>query len=97
MTDVQVYLTLGVPGLMVLISALINAGYFVALGGRISSAEARVQSVENRMQGVETRMQALENRTYSFETKLDTRLDLLMGKLFEIDNRLTRVEEQLKR
>ena len=39
---------------------------------------------------------ALNGRMSSLETKFDTKFDLLIGKVFEIDNRLTRVEEQLK-
>jgi hypothetical protein len=46
-------------------------------------------AINGRMGNIESRMQSLEQ-------KFDTRFDLLMGKLFELDNRLTRVEEQLK-
>ena len=39
---------------------------------------------------------ALNARISGLENKFDTRFDLLIGKIFEIDNRLTRVEEQQK-
>jgi hypothetical protein len=75
MTDTQLYLSMGIPGIIVLVGILVNASMFVSLNSRMSA--------------LETRFQALEN-------KFDTRFDLLMGKVIEIDNRLTRVEEQLK-
>ena len=82
MTDTQLYLTIGMPTLAVLIGILVNGGMINVLSGRISSIESRMASLETRFQNV--------------ENKFDTRFDLLMGKVFEIDNRLTRVEEQLK-
>ena len=75
MTDTQLYLAIGIPGLMVLIGMLVNAGFFVALNGRMSALETRFQTLEN---------------------KFDTRFDLLLGKVIELDNRLTRLEERLK-
>ena len=61
---------------------------FVALIGILVNT-AYYLGLNSRMTSLETRLQALEH-------KFDTRFDLLMGKLFEVDNRLTRVEEQLK-
>jgi hypothetical protein len=76
MTDVQLYMTIGIPGGLALLGILVNISYFVTINSRI-------QSLENRLDG----------RIDSLAVKLD----LLLGKVFEIDNRLTRVEEQLKR
>jgi hypothetical protein len=81
-TEKQFYLTVGLPSIAVLIGMLINGGMIMALSGRMSSIESRMAALETRFQNV--------------ENKFDTRFDLLMGKVFEIDNRLTRVEEQLK-
>lgn len=41
-----------------------------------------------------TRISALETRMNNLEQKFDIRFDLLMGKLVELDNRLTRLEEK---
>ena len=86
MTDTQLYLAIGIPSLAVLIGMLVNSGYFVAIKARMGGIESRMTSLEQR----------LDSRIMSLEQKFDTRFDLLMGKLFELDNRLTRVEEQLK-
>ena len=75
MTDLQLYMTIGIPGGLALLGILVNISYFVTINNR-------VQSLENRLDG----------RIDSLAVKMD----LLMGKLFGIDNRLTRVEEQLK-
>ena len=47
-----------------------------------------------RLNSVEVRLYA---RVNSLESKLDTKLDLLTGKVFELDTRLSRIEEQLRR
>ena len=67
---------------MVLIGMLVNAGFFVALDGRMSA--------------IETRMSSLETRFQTMESKFDTRFDLVLGKVFKLVNRLTRLEGRLK-
>jgi hypothetical protein len=42
-------------------------------------------------------MNHVEGRMHNLDTKFDTRFDLLMSKLVDVDNRLTRVEERLER
>jgi hypothetical protein len=80
MTDVQLYMTIGIPSVLALLGILINVSFFMTVNNRI-------QSLENRLDG----------RIDSLAMKFDTRFDLLLGKIFEIDNRLSRVGEQLKR
>jgi hypothetical protein len=80
MTDVQLYMTIGIPSVLALLGILINVSFFLTVNNRI-------QSLENRLDG----------RIDSLAMKFDTRFDLLLGKIFEIDNRLSRVGEQLKR
>ena len=86
MTESQLYLAIGIPSFVALLGMLVNGGYFVAINGRMSGVENRITSLEQR----------IETRIMSLEQKFDTRFDLLMGKVVEMDNRLTRVEEQLK-
>ncbi len=45
---------------------------------------------------INNRIQSLENRLDGRIDSLAARFDLLLGKLVEIDNRLTRVEAQLR-
>ncbi len=71
----------------VLIGILIN-------NSRISDLNSRMSSFESRMNSFENRMNALENRLTTLDHKFDTRFDLLMSKVVEIDNRLTRLEAQ---
>ena len=42
------------------------------------------------------RIGALETRINGLESKLDTKFDLLVGKVIDLDNRLVRLEERLK-
>ncbi|MGA2600335.1 MAG: hypothetical protein ABSH09_25500 [Bryobacteraceae bacterium] len=86
MTDLQLYLAIGVPSVLVLIGMFVNIGYFVTVNARITSLESRL----------DTRIYSLENRLDGRITSIEAKFDLLTGKVIEVDNRLTRIEEQLK-
>ena len=86
MTEQQLYLAIGVPGLLALVGILVNVTLFATLS-------TRIQSLETRLDG---RMDRLESRLDSRLSSLESKFDLLTGKVVELDNRLTRVEEQLK-
>jgi hypothetical protein len=45
---------------------------------------------------INSRLTSLEGRVGALESKVDTKFDLLLGKIFELDNRLSRLEERLK-
>ncbi|MGA2269336.1 MAG: hypothetical protein ABSH44_12775 [Bryobacteraceae bacterium] len=45
-------------------------------------------------QSLSARMNHIETRMHNLDTKFDTRFDLLMSKLVDVDNRLTRLEER---
>ena len=61
-------------------SVLVLVGILVNVGYFVA-INARIQGLETRVDG---RINALE-----------TKFDLLIGKVFELDNRLTRIEEKL--
>ncbi len=86
MTDVQLYLAIVIPSLTVLLGILMNTVLFNNLSTKITSMESRL---DGRMDRQETRLEAL---SASFATKFD----ILTGKVVELDNRLTRLEERLK-
>jgi hypothetical protein len=79
MTEAQVYLTIGMPTLAVLVGILVNVTQFSALNGRLTAIGVR-----------------LDARITALESKFETKFDLLVGKVMEMDNRLTRLEERLK-
>lgn len=43
-----------------------------------------------------SRMSTLDSRMTSLESKFDVRFDMLLSKVVDIDNRLTRLEERLE-
>jgi len=86
MTDSQLYLIIGMPTLAVLVGILVNVSQFAGMNSRFNALEARF---DGRMTSMETRLDA---RMSSLEAKFD----ILVGKVIEVDNRLTRVEERLK-
>ena len=85
LTNQQLYLSIGIPTLTVLITLLVNIGYFVALNTRITSLETRL----------DTRIGALETRLDGRIGSLEAKFEILVGKVIELDNRLVRLEERL--
>jgi len=47
-----------------------------------------------RLNDLNSRFASLETRLSSLEHKFDTRFDLLLSKVIDLDNRLTRIEAQ---
>ena len=73
----------------VLIGILVNNARLGDMFKSIHSLESRMLALENRMTSLENR---LDNRITHLEQKFDLRFDVLLGKIEEIDNRLTRLE-----
>ncbi len=85
MTDVQLYLAIGLP----VFAFLLN----IALGViQTNSLQGRITSVETNMNA---RFASIESNINARFTSLETRFDTLTDKVVDIDNRLTRVEERL--
>ena len=85
MTDVQLYLAIGLP----VFAFLLN----IALGViQTNSLQARITSVETNMHA---RFASIESNLNARFAGLETRFDTLTDKVVDIDNRLTRVEERL--
>ena len=47
-----------------------------------------------RFNDLNSRMATMESRLNSLDNKFDTRFDLLLSKVVDVDNRLTRIEAQ---
>ena len=77
--------------IIVLIGILLNNARVSDLNLRMTSMEGRLGTMETRFNSLENR---IENRINNLEAKFDTRFDLLLSKVVEIDNRLTRIEAQ---
>jgi len=80
--------------LTVLIGILLNNGRLNDLNARISSFDSRLANFDNRLANLDNRLANFDNRLANLDNKLDTRFDLLLSKVVEIDNRLTRIEAQ---
>jgi hypothetical protein len=56
-------------------------------------------SFESRLSGMDARLAGMDNkfdgRLAALEHKFDTRFDLLLSKVVDLGNRLTRIETQL--
>jgi hypothetical protein len=84
-----------------LVAALANVPTFVTVligillnNSRLGDMNGRINDLNSRMGSFEGRMGSLESRMANLDHKLDTRFELLLGKVVEIDNRLTRIEAQ---
>ena len=94
MTDTQLYLSIGLPTLAVVLGMILNGFLFNALSARMSSVEsglsARMSGVES---GLSARMTSIENRMLS----LEEHMDLIIGKIGEMDTRLSVLEDRMNR
>ena len=87
MTNVRLYMSIGIPTLAVLAGILLNGYLYLALN----------TSLNGRMDSIDSRIASLETRMLSLETTMTARFDLIMGKLVDLDNRLTVLEDRGKR
>ena len=71
----------------VLIGILLN-------NGRLNDLNARMGSFEGRLTGIDGRLATMDARISALDHKFDTRFDLLLSKVVDLDNRLTRIEMQ---
>jgi hypothetical protein len=79
----------------VLIGILLNNGRLNDLNARMGSFESRLNSVDGRLGGLDGRLATMDARITALDHKFDTRFDLLLSKVVDLDNRLTRIETQL--
>jgi hypothetical protein len=91
MTETQLYFAVGIPTLAVLVGILINSMQF---HGAAASINARISSIETSING---RISSIETSINARLTSVETRLEMLIGKVMEIDTRLTRLEERWER
>jgi len=87
MYDAQLYLAIGVPVFAVLMAFMGSALQVNTINARITSLEAAFNS----------RITGLENSVNTRFSSLESRFETLIGKVIEMDTRLTRVEERLER
>lgn len=88
MTDLQLYILVAIP----LVGILANTGLFIHLSSTMNTRFAGLEAkMDARFERVDARFERMEAR---FE-RVDARFDALMGKVVEIDNRLTRVEDRM--
>jgi hypothetical protein len=94
-TDLQLYLAIGIPAFIVLIGILMNAIQYNSLNARFNSLEGTVNSrfnnVDGRFNSVETRLSGMDARF----NRLDDKFETLIGKVIDVDNRVTRIEAKL--
>ena len=76
MTDIQLYLAIGIPTIAVVLGLITNGFLFNSLSARMSSLEARMLSLE---------------------TSVNQRFDILIGKVSEMDTRLSILEDRSNR
>jgi len=95
MSNVQFYLTIGIPTLAVLIGVLMNVVQFNSINARFASTDARFSALETRFSNLETRFDARFNSIDARFNNLEVKFDTLIGKIIDVDNRVTRIEAKL--
>ncbi len=78
----------------IIVAAFANVPTVVTVIIGILINNSRISDLNSRIGGIDGRIGGLEGRITNFEHKMETRFDMLLGKVVEIDNRLTRMEAQ---
>jgi flagellar capping protein FliD len=78
-----------------LVLALANVPTIITVLIGILLNNGRLNDLNARMTSFESRLDSLEQRVTALDHKFDTRFDLLLSKVVDLDNRLTRIETQL--
>lgn len=97
MTDVQLYLAIGVPIIAILASMTLSLIQISGIREDMRAFRAEIRA-DLQVQRSELReeMQNLRSEFRQDMNALRADLTLLTGKVIEIDNRLTRIEERLE-
>lgn len=83
MTDTQLYLSIGLPTLAVVLGMILNGFLFNAISARMSSLETVLSA---RMNSLESHMVSLEEQMH-----------LMIGKIGELDTRISIPEDRSNR
>ena len=71
MTDQQLYLSIGIPGVIALVGILVNVGYFVALSGRMNSMELRLDGRINSLEAkIDTKFDLLTGKVIELDNRI---------------------------
>ncbi len=87
--DSNQILALAVANVPTIITVLIG---ILLNNGRISDLNSRMASFETCLASMDGRIASIENRLTNLENKFDTRFDLLLSKVVDLGNRLSRIE-----
>jgi len=77
-----------------LVLALANVPTIITVLTGIFLNNGRINDLNSRFSSMETRFTGLERKFENLDHKFDTRFDLLLSKVVDLDNRLTRIEAQ---
>jgi hypothetical protein len=77
-----------------LVLALANVPTIITVLIGILLNNGRLTDMNSRMAALEMRLTHMDNKLTTLEQKFGTRFDLLLSKVVDLDNRLTRIEAQ---
>jgi hypothetical protein len=77
-----------------LVLALANVPTIITVLIGILLNNGRLTDMNSRMAALEMRLTHVDSKLTTLEQKFDTRFDLLLSKVVDLDNRLTRIEAQ---
>lgn len=85
-TNTQLLLSIAIPTLAILLA-------FLGTMAQMATTNARINDLVNRVGSLET---GLTTRIAGLEAKVDHHFEVLMQKFYDLDNRVSRIEDFLK-
>jgi len=77
-TDVQLYLAIGIPTIAVLIGILTNVIHHSAVNSRFNSVDARFSNIDARFNNLDVKFDLLTNKVIDLDNRL-TRVEPKLG------------------
>ena len=78
MTDVQLFLSIGIPTFAVLVAVLMNAIHHSAVNARFNSVDARFNSVDARFDNLDAKFDTLTGKVIDVDNRV-TRIEAKLG------------------
>jgi hypothetical protein len=78
MTDLQLYLAIGIPTFAVIVGILMNVIHHSAVNARFNSVDARFNSVDSRFNNLDVKFDTLTGKVIEVDNRV-TRIEAKLG------------------
>jgi len=94
MTNVQLYLAVGLPTFAIVVALLVNLVQITGIKTEVSGLRVEINGLRGEMNSLRGEMNSLRNEMNSLRSEVTTKLDLIIAKLYEHDTDIARLKDK---